>query len=205
MWPRTEHDSALETSAREPQPLPQPLPRPIAAREPTKLESLPGLPKLAESRPTELPSLPDLGALLDESAVEANDQPKLLEASEEEQSAQDFLVPLPQDALEDAPEDSRDLEGPIVQFDVADFLAELLSVPEPVTQSMPVVTGPMPLPTLAASTAPAATESHGILIVPGKPGSASRLEPLRTLPPWQGNLPPQWAGQNSDWGGRQIR
>lgn len=141
------------------------------------------------------------------------------------------LVPAPRDleddvaALKTIPSDS---DKSIVQLDVIEFLVELEQTPAPVkalTVPESITAVPAPLsPVIATSTSnthdaremeawPAHGLPHGIAINPGPKGTGNRVEtyltpvwnsgPQPTLPPWGSAYP--WAGQNSDWGGRQFR
>lgn len=121
----------------------------------------------------------------------------------------------------------------VVEIDITEFLAELEHIPapikaqaqsEPITTPViataPVITGPLSF-TTSPQTIPSWPPNgvdHGIAITPGPTGTGNRIEmfPIPTLP-WNSgrvvspSLPPawssmnSWAGQNSDWGGRQFR
>jgi len=111
-----------------------------------------------------------------------------------------------------------------------EFLVELEQTPSPVkalTVSEPLSAIPAPLSPVVAAPAggdhdgravepwPAHGLPYGIAINPGPRGAGNRVEtylapvwnagPQNTpaLPPWGSAYP--WAGQNSDWGGRQFR
>lgn len=143
------------------------------------------------------------------------------------------LVPLPRDlededtVLETTP---RLAASAIVELDVAEFLAELEQTPSPVkavTVTDDDISAPAPLKPVVASPVtshqnvtnieawPPQGLPHGIVITPGPTGTGNRLE-HHPIPEWNHGriaypaLPPwsavnQWAGQNSDWGGRQFR
>lgn len=148
-------------------------------------------------------------------------------ASDEENG----LVPPPQDAEDEFPlMPARQAAAKIVELDVAEFLAELEHTPAPIKAQTRLE--PLPVPVAASSSVlhtPRSTVSssmtpwppngvdHGIAINPGPTGTGNRLEAL-PIPstPWNtGRIgspnPPGWnsmnfwAGQNSDWGGRQFR
>lgn len=147
------------------------------------------------------------------------------------------LVPPPRDLEDDelalnAVATTPTMKG-VVEFDLAEFLAELDEIPAPIhaqTQSdpvltpvpvtVPVVSGPVPVSTSSMMPPPWPPHGHdhGISIHPGPMGTGNRLESFPGhVSPWNSGrvagpaYPPLWesqngwAGQNSDWGGRQFR
>jgi hypothetical protein len=143
------------------------------------------------------------------------------------------LVPVPRDLEDDdaALGSTLRLAGSSgVELDVAEFLAELEQTPSPVkaltvtdnevsapAHRKPVVASPVTTHQNVTSIEPWPPQglTHGIMVTPGPTGMGNRLD-LHTLPVWnQGRIgypaPPvwghgnHWAGQNSDWGGRQFR
>lgn len=143
------------------------------------------------------------------------------------------LVPAPRDLEDDVAalkSISAGSDQPVVQLDVIEFLIELEQTPSPVkaltvSESTPAIPAPLS-PVIATPTRgdhdapgietwPAHGLPHGIAINPGPKGTGNRVETylapvwnsgpqaMPMLPPWGTAYP--WAGQNSDWGGRQFR
>ncbi len=145
------------------------------------------------------------------------------------------LVPPPRDVDDEfEPHDVSELKAAlkVVEIDLTEFLAELEQAPSliraqtqsepilmPVIATTPVVTGPVAVASSPQAIAPWPNgQNHGIAINPGPTGTGNRLElfPGPALP-WNAGrvaapyVPPawssmnSWAGQNSDWDGRQFR
>lgn len=169
----------------------------------------------------------------DETVAEEADEVALL-LPPDASDAEDGLVPPPSDAEDEAYELNAVPPLPaarkVVEIDITEFLAELEHIPAPIkaqAQSEPISMPAISLTPVVTDPLSAATSSqtmpswppngldHGIAITPGPTGTGNRLElfPIPALP-WNSgrvvtpSVPSSmnsWAGQNSDWGGRQFR
>ncbi len=191
------------------------------------------LPEAEIAPPTPVVPVDEIESAFDDE-TETSDEGVALLLPPESGLADEELVPPPQDIDEDLTAvPTLPIAKNLVELDVTEFLVELEQTPapiqaqkvlEPVAVSLhtmnSVVTAPQPATTKELIVAPWSPQdaNHGIAIHPGPTGTGNRLE-LYPVPasPWNTgrysppSVPPSWnsmnswAGQNSDWGGRQFR
>lgn len=172
----------------------------------------------------------EVASALDDTANDDEEDLTLL-LPPEPASADDELVPSPSDAEDDLDiVPSSPVVKNVVELDVTEFLVELDQTPAPIKAqamlepkiapaipSTPVISSPQPI-VAATKSIEAWSPEHGIVINPGPTGTGNRLEQYPSFAnPWNTSrvggpvMPPawssmnSWAGQNSDWGGRQFR